>query len=118
MKLVKITLAAAALVLAGVACTVPEAKPDTLGVESFEKQDGAVEAPTTTAAAAPSTCDVAREALLTGTPEEITAAMLALKADTTADATAREYADYYTGRDAGDADMQEMDAGLIRMSCS
>jgi hypothetical protein len=113
----RIALTLAALTLLGVACTT---EPDTLGVKSF---DGATTDETTPATTpepveAPSTCDVAREALLTGTPADITTAMLALKADTTADATAREYADYYTGRDKGNAQMQEMDMSLIRMSCS
>lgn len=114
---IRIALTLAALALVGVACTVPESEPDTLGVSSF---DGATteETSATTTPAAPSTCDVAREALLTGSPADITAAMLALKADTTADAVAREYADYYTGRDNDDADMQEMDKSLIQTYCS
>lgn len=64
------------------------------------------------------TCDVARESILTGSPADITKAMKGLAADKKADATAREYARYYTGRDKGDKDMQEMDIGLIQMSCS
>jgi hypothetical protein len=76
--------------------------------------------PAPVAAPAPvaSTCDVAREAILTGTPDSITAAMAALIADKTAPAIAREYAQYYTGRDAGDKQMQTMDGGLIQSSCS
>jgi hypothetical protein len=60
---------------------------------------------------------VAKEAILTGTPASITAAMKALVADKSADSTAREYAQYYTGRDAGQKDMQTMDTSLIQMSC-
>lgn len=115
---IRLALAALTLTLFGVACTAPE--PDTLGVKSFAGAgtDDTASTPTTEAAPAESTCDVAREALLTGSPTEITAALLALKADTTADATAREYADYYTGRDKNDPSMQDMDKSLIRMSCS
>jgi hypothetical protein len=74
--------------------------------------------PTTEPAPAASTCDVTREALLTGTQAEISASLKALMADKTADATAREYADYYLNRDKTSPDMREMDIGLIRMSCS
>src|SRR5687768_11094918 len=79
-----------ALVLLGLgmaataACTVPEtndALPE--GSDQFPtEQKGAVETTTTVPAkAAPSSCDVTREALLTGTPAEITASMKALVAD-------------------------------------
>lgn len=66
---------------------------------------------------APSTCDLVREALLTGTQADIDTAMAALQADVTADATAREYADYYQHRDAAEPSMRSMDVDLIRMSC-
>jgi hypothetical protein len=46
-------------------------------------------------------------------PAGIDAAMKALIADKTANSTAREYAQFYTGRDAGQKDIQAMDAGLI-----
>jgi hypothetical protein len=74
-------------------------------------------APTTTTVAM-SSCDRVREALLTGTQAEINAAMAQLQTDQTADQTAREYADYYLHRDAGDAQLRQADVGLIRMSCS
>lgn len=73
---------------------------------------------TTEAAPAASTCDVTREAFLTGTQAEINASLKALMADKTADSTAREYADYYLNRDKGEPEMQKMDVTLIRMSCS
>lgn len=71
-------------------------------------------------AAAPkaSTCDVAREAILTGTPTDIEKAFRALVADKSADGTAREYARYYLGRDKNDKSMREMDISLIQMSCT
>lgn len=77
-------------------------------------------ATTEAAPTAPSTtsCDAAREAFLTGTPKTIRSSLLALKADKTANATAREYADYYVNRDASDNSLQEMDKGLINMSCT
>jgi hypothetical protein len=122
----------AGLALAGVACTAPA--PDTLGVKSF---DGKVTATTVAPAktevepvAAPSTCDVVREAVLTGNQSDINAAMEALQADTTADATAREYAQTYLSdltKDyswaGGDAEKirkssLDSDVSLIRMSCS
>jgi hypothetical protein len=82
------------------------------------KTEAAKVTTTTEPAPAASTCDVTREALLTGTQAEITASLKALMADKTADATAREYADYYLNRDKASPDMREMDIGLIRMSCS
>jgi hypothetical protein len=65
-----------------------------------------------------STCDVAREAILTGSAKEIKASFKALVKDKKADATAREYARYYLGRDKSDKDLQEMDIALIQTSCS
>jgi len=70
------------------------------------------------AADAASTCDVVREALLTGSPAKITSSMKALIADKTAPATAREYARYYTVRDKGQPSLQSMDESLITMSCT
>lgn len=67
---------------------------------------------------AASSCAVVKEALLTGTPAQIHAGMLALITDKAADQTAREYASYYTGRDKNQKDMQELDATLIQTSCS
>lgn len=64
-----------------------------------------------------STCDAVREALLTGTPEQIETAMEALKADKAAPQVAREYADYYLNRDANNPSQREMDKGLIRTYC-
>jgi len=61
---------------------------------------------------------VVKEAFLTGTPATIDAALKTLVADKAMDATAREYAQYYTVRDASDPQMREADKGLIQMSCS
>lgn len=72
------------------------------------------EEPTSTA----STCDVVREAFLTGTVADQTAALKKLKADKTADATAREYAGYWLGRDKDSKDLREMDQTLIVSACS
>jgi hypothetical protein len=104
--------------LAGCAASPTTAKP------LPQAQAGAVETTITTEPAAveqeevASSCDIAREALLTGTQSDIDAAMAGLMADKAADATAREYADYYLHRDAGEPQMREMDVSLIRMSCS
>ena len=118
----------AALAFAGFACTVPE--KETLGVDSFEQSGQVTEPATDDTPASPTTCDVVREAVLTGSQADINAAMAALKADTTADATAREYADTYlqdlekdyswAGADADDlrTSSLESDVSLIRMSCS
>lgn len=134
-----VTLAALALSLAvaGACTATPTAKPIPQGgaiaqtpttlvsaeaLANAKKDTGNIvhEATTTTteAAAKASSCDVAREALLTGTPAQIAAAMRGLIADRAADGTAREYADYYLHRDATDPGMRSMDIGLIRMSCS
>jgi hypothetical protein len=69
-------------------------------------------------AATGSSCDNAREAILTGTTAGITKTFKALVADKTADATAREYARYYLGRDKDSKQFREMDVSLIQMSCS
>ncbi len=117
----KIALALAALFAIAGACSAA-GSPGTNGAlpagsDQFPTETTSDTTPVTTAPAA-STCDVAREAFLTGTPAEIDAALEALIADKTADATAREYADYYLNRDAGDASMRDMDKSLIRMACS
>jgi hypothetical protein len=129
-----LTLTVLALALAvGAACTatstakpIPQAgKIDTpvtvapAALAAAKKDTGnIVPQATTTAPATVSSCDVAREALLTGTPAQVAAAMRGLIADRAADGTAREYADYYLHRDATDPGMRSMDIGLIRMSCS
>ena len=69
-------------------------------------------------AATVSTCDAVREAILTGTQAEIDKAMGALVKDKTADATAREYARYYLGRDKKNPQMREADVSLIQLSCT
>ena len=74
----------------------------------------AAEAP----AASVSTCDAVREAFLTGTPAQIAKALHALQIDKTADATAREYAQYWLIRDAKEKDMRSMDQDLITSACS
>lgn len=74
------------------------------------------------AAAAPaaakgaSSCDVVREALLSGTQTEINSAMTKLQADKTADADARETASDYLRQT--DKDLRSMHVTLIRMQCS
>jgi hypothetical protein len=64
-----------------------------------------------------STCDVAREAILTGSKADIAKALKTLQNDKTADATAREYARYYLVRDKAQPDLQEMDLSLIQSAC-
>ena len=66
--------------------------------------------------AAASTCDVAREAFLTGSDEEIEAALVALVADTTADATAREAAQSYLEED--DPTLRGLHKELVQYTCS
>lgn len=77
---------------------------------------------TTTTTEKVDACEAVKEALLTGTQAQINAAMTALIADKTQDATAREYADNYMHRDAppayGSKDLRSMDVSLVRMSCS
>lgn len=137
-----VTLAALTLSLAvGAACAstakpIPQSgaiaqTPSTISVPAetlanAKKDTGNIvhEATTTTteAPAKASSCDVAREALLTGTPAQINSAMAGLVADRTADGTAREYADYYLHRDAppayGSKDLRSMDITLVRTACS
>jgi hypothetical protein len=119
----KTALAVITLTAALAACT---ATTDTGGVD----KDAIPQAPSSSSApAAPvesssalakpkaSTCDVAREAILTGTPASLDKALKALQNDKTADATAREYARYYLVRDKGNKDLQEMDLSLISSAC-
>lgn len=63
-----------------------------------------------------STCDMAREAILTGSPTQIKKAMKALVADKKADADARESAQKYLHET--DKDLKEMYTSLIQMSCA
>lgn len=72
---------------------------------------------TTAPAAAVSACDQVREAFLTGTLASQTKALKALKADKTADGTAREYAGYWLVRDAKSKDLRSMDQTVIVSSC-
>jgi hypothetical protein len=130
MKKIILSLLAASLAVTAACSTKPDALP--AGSDKFPttsttfaagavNTDATVKATTTTgteAASAASACDVTREALLTGTQAEINASMKALMADKTADATAREYADYYLNRDKTDPSLQKMDISLIRMACS
>jgi hypothetical protein len=108
------------IVLVGFLSACGVSSDDPLGVESLPSGDSAPAdaepADPPAPAAAASTCDVAREAFLTGTPEQIEAAMRALIADRTADATAREYAQKYLEED--NADLKDMNKSLIQMSCS
>jgi len=105
-----ITALAVPLIGLSVACGAGGTDKDAL-----PQSGGGAAAP---AAEKPSTCDAAREAILTGSKAQIAAALKALQNDKTADATAREYARYYLVRDKGDAQLQEMDLGLISTSCS
>lgn len=65
-----------------------------------------------------SSCDQVREAFLTGSKAEVIAALKRLKADKSADGTAREYAGYWLGRDRSDPQMREMDETLIVSTCT
>lgn len=98
------------------------ASVDTSSKDALPQADSGTSATTKAAKKASTpkanTCDVAREAILTGTPKQIAAALKKLQADKTADATAREYARYYLVRDKGDKDMQEMDISLIQTACA
>lgn len=75
-------------------------------------------APTQVTTQKVTTCDRAREAFLTGTTKEQTAALKALRADKSAPATAREYADYWLVRDKTDKTLRELDKGIIQSVCS
>lgn len=116
---IRIALTVAALALVGVACST---EPDTLGVKSFDgattdETTPATSTPVTEAPKAISTCDVAREALLTGTQSDKDAAMAALVADTAADAKAREAAQGYLNDD-NQYGLKDMYASSVQMFCS
>lgn len=74
------------------------------------------EAPEEEEAPKATSCDVAREAILTGTKKEKEKAFKALIKDKKADATAREAANDYFETD--DKDLKEMQEDLIQMACS
>lgn len=86
--------------------------------EALASAEASIAAAATAPADAASPCAAVKEALLTGTPAQIHAGMLALIADKTANQTAREYASYYTDRDKDQKDLQKLDATLIQTSCS
>lgn len=120
MKRTLATAAAACVLTIGLAGCGASTDPNTgdalpQGSSTSKSTDKATDEP---AADDATTCDKAREAILTGTPKEIKAALTALQKDKTADATAREYARYYLGRDKNDKDLQEMDISLIQTACS
>jgi uncharacterized protein YceK len=73
---------------------------------------------TVTAPAKVTSCDVFRKALPTGNQADINRAIAGLKADKSADPTARENADYYLHRDATNKQMQGIDIGNIRVACA
>jgi hypothetical protein len=75
------------------------------------------EVPVPDAAPAATTCDLVKEAILTGTSDDIGDAMKKLIADKSADGTAREYAQNYLVRDRDDKDLRKMDVSLIQVSC-
>lgn len=79
---------------------------------SASSGDAATEEPPAKA----STCDKAREAILTGTKKDIDAAMKALVKDKKADATAREAAQDYLNEK--DAELKKMQVDLVQMACS
>lgn len=108
-----LTAVAALVMLAG--CSLPsEQDPLPPGSDDFPTATDTPDEP----AAEVTACDTAREAFLTGSPAEIKAALRALIRDKSADATAREYAQYYLERDADDPELQDMDKSLIQASCS
>ena len=106
-KFTLIVLAAGLAVTAACTASTKDALPE--GSDKF---------PTSTTVAAGKTETTTAPKVTPTTQAEILASMKALMADKTADATAREYADYYVNRDKASPDMREMDIGLIRMSCS
>lgn len=124
MKKITATATSVLFAITLAACGAPSASdPNALPQAPSSSAADKTTAPADTPAPAeqadkPTTCDVAREAILTGTPKQIKKAFEALVKDKTADATAREYARYYLGRDKNDKDLREMDIGLIQMSCS
>ena len=70
------------------------------------------------AAPAASSCDVAREAFLTGTDADIVNSMNCVLADRTAHDTARQFAKFYNGRDKANKSKQEMDIKTVQFYCS
>lgn len=96
--------ALALLVIAGACSTATTAQPLPSGSDRFPGETDSVldvTATTSTTAAAATSCDVVRESLLTGSQSEIVASMQQLKADKSADARAREYADRYLSETHG-----------------
>jgi uncharacterized protein YkwD len=118
------TITASAMLALGLAACGATSQP--LPQASPPSSSSSVAAPTpedtptedAPAATVATTCDIAREAILTGSKAQIKAALKALQADKTADATAREYAQNYLVRDAGQPDFAEVDKDLIQMSCT
>jgi hypothetical protein len=120
LSIAAITFALSAFVISVIVNLAPAADVSTVpaGPGALVSADLSYPAEASGTAGVTSTCAAVSKALLTGTPAEINAGMLALVADTTADRAVREYAGYYTDRDKDRADMRKLEATLIQSSCS
>ena len=118
MKRLSTVIAVVALTVSLTACGAATETDDALPQAAASSEPAAQE--TTEAPAEEeekaSTCDVAREAILTGSEEDKEKAFKALIADKKADATAREAAQEYFEQD--DEMLKEMQVDLIQMACS
>jgi hypothetical protein len=116
MRKLTVVLASATLALTLAACGANPGTDNPLPQDtSTSAPDKTTEAPDEETPKA-TTCDKAREALLTGSPKQIKAAMKALVKDKKADATAREAAQDWL--DTTDKDLRKMHADLVQMACS
>lgn len=78
-------------------------------------------APATTtspASTASSPCQQLQEDILNGTELKIVNDMNQIVIDKTANATARQYAGYYTGRDAANKSVQEKEIPIVQFYCN
>jgi hypothetical protein len=115
MRKITVIVASVTLALTMAACGVNPGTDNplpqgTVATQSDEPADTTEDTPKATS------CDVAREAILTGSAKEIKAAMKALVKDKKADATAREAAQDYLNET--DKDLKQMSVDLVQMACS
>jgi hypothetical protein len=65
-----------------------------------------------------SSCGKFLEAILTGSEADITASLQVIRADKTAEPTAREFAKHYSDRAQGETSRRKTDVGIVKDYCS
>lgn len=112
----KITVAVAGFVLAASLTACGGVTPDDALPQGTPDSNSSVTPNVPEETTKVSTCDAAREAILTGSKKSLEKALKALIADKKADADAREAAQEYF--EQTDKDLKKMQLDLIQLACS